>query len=206
MFTNIFNASLDLCHVPVCFKSSIIIPVPKKAKITGLNDYRPVALTSVVMKVFERLVLVHLKSITDPLLDPLQFVYRANRSTDNTVNMALHYVLNPVRGLQLGLQHHPPAYSGAPAEPDEGACLHLQVDYGLSDQEATAGEATEEHHGVEVHQYRFPQGCVLSPHLFALQTNSCISLYPSVKLLKFVDDSILVALVFGGDETPYRQG
>jgi hypothetical protein len=30
-----------------------IVPVPKKAKISKLNDYRPVALTSVIMKCFE---------------------------------------------------------------------------------------------------------------------------------------------------------
>ena len=93
MFSDIFNKSLERCQVPACFKASTIIPVPKKTRITGLNDYRPVALTSVVMKVFERLVLAHLKSITDPLLDPLQFAYRANRSVDDAVNMALHYVL-----------------------------------------------------------------------------------------------------------------
>ena len=45
------------------------------------------------MKCFERLVLAHLKSITDPLLDPLQFAYRANRSVDDAVNMGLHYIL-----------------------------------------------------------------------------------------------------------------
>ena len=55
--------------------------------------YRPVALTSVVMKAFERLVLLHLNAITDPLLDPLQFAYRANRSVDDAVNMALHFIL-----------------------------------------------------------------------------------------------------------------
>ncbi len=69
---------------PACLKSCAdphlhtdlqqnIIPIPKKSKITGLNDYRPVALTSVVMKSFEILVLAHLKDITGPLLDPLQF-------------------------------------------------------------------------------------------------------------------------------------
>ncbi|MFM9587201.1 reverse transcriptase domain-containing protein, partial [Streptomyces caniscabiei] len=93
MFTDIFNTSLETCHVPACFKSSTIIPVPKKPRPTGLNDYRPVALTSVVMKSFEHLVLSHLKSITDPLLDPLQFAYRANRSVDDAVNMALHFIL-----------------------------------------------------------------------------------------------------------------
>ncbi|KAK3541845.1 hypothetical protein QTP86_008049 [Hemibagrus guttatus] len=67
--------SLELCEVPACFKRSTIIPIPKKPKITGLNDYRSVALMSVVMKSFERLVLAYLKNITGPLLDPLQFAY-----------------------------------------------------------------------------------------------------------------------------------
>ncbi|KAI3360681.1 hypothetical protein L3Q82_002546 [Scortum barcoo] len=48
-----------------------IIPIPKKSSITGLNDYRPIALTSVVMKSFERLVIAQLKDITGPLLDSL---------------------------------------------------------------------------------------------------------------------------------------
>ncbi|XP_051500872.1 uncharacterized protein LOC127409925 [Myxocyprinus asiaticus] len=87
IFTQIFNRSLEQCEVPCCFKCSIIIPVPKKPKITGLNDYRPVALTSVVMNSFERLVLAHLKNITGPFLDPLQFAYRANRSEDDAVNI-----------------------------------------------------------------------------------------------------------------------
>ncbi|XP_035282188.1 uncharacterized protein LOC118231922 [Anguilla anguilla] len=47
VFTDIFNTSLETCHVPACFKTSTIIPVPKKTRTAGLNDYRPVALTSV---------------------------------------------------------------------------------------------------------------------------------------------------------------
>ncbi len=49
-FTKIFNRSLELCEVPSCFKRSTIITIPKESKITGVNYYRPVALTSVVMK------------------------------------------------------------------------------------------------------------------------------------------------------------
>ncbi len=93
MFTQIFNRSLELCKFPPCFKCSTIIPVPKKPKITGLNYYRHVALMSVVIKSFERLVLVYLKASTVPLLDPLQFAYRANRSLDDAVNMGLHFIL-----------------------------------------------------------------------------------------------------------------
>ncbi|KAL0166083.1 hypothetical protein M9458_037927 [Cirrhinus mrigala] len=93
IFSQIFNRSLELCEVPSCFKRSTIISVPKKPKITGLNDYRPVALTSVIMKSLEKLVLAYLKDITGPLLDPLQFAYRANRSVDDAVNMGLHFIL-----------------------------------------------------------------------------------------------------------------
>ncbi|KAK3552411.1 hypothetical protein QTP86_011647 [Hemibagrus guttatus] len=38
------------------FKESIIVPVTKKTHPASLNDYHPVALTSVVMKCLERLV------------------------------------------------------------------------------------------------------------------------------------------------------
>ena len=44
----------------------LIVPVPKKAKVTELNDYRPVALTSVIMKFFERLVKDHITSYLTP--------------------------------------------------------------------------------------------------------------------------------------------
>ncbi len=93
ILTQIFNRSMELCKVPSCFKCSTIIPVLKKPKITGLNDYRPVALTSVVMKSSERLVLAYLKDSTGPLMDPLQFAYRANRSVVDVVNMGLHFIL-----------------------------------------------------------------------------------------------------------------
>ena len=49
-----------------------------------------------------------------------------------------------------------------------------------------------------------PQGCVLSPLLFSLYSNSCTSSHQSVKLLKFADDTTIIGLISGGDESAYR--
>ncbi len=83
LFISIFNESLATSVVPTCFKISVIIPVPSKPSC--LNDYRPVALTSTVMKVFERLLKKHICSSIPATLDPLQFAYRLNRSTDDAI-------------------------------------------------------------------------------------------------------------------------
>ncbi|KAK1787377.1 hypothetical protein P4O66_002869 [Electrophorus voltai] len=50
VLTDIFNISLSCIVVPTCFKTTTIVPVPKKSTVSCLNDYRIVALTSIIMK------------------------------------------------------------------------------------------------------------------------------------------------------------
>ncbi|KAK1806797.1 hypothetical protein P4O66_005278 [Electrophorus voltai] len=61
--------------------------------VSCLNDYRPIALTSIIMKCFERLVMRHIKTQLPPSLDPLQFAYCSNRSTDDAISTTLHLAL-----------------------------------------------------------------------------------------------------------------
>ncbi|KAK3564748.1 hypothetical protein QTP86_024970 [Hemibagrus guttatus] len=93
VFTDIFNISLSSAVVPTCLKTMAIVPMPKKSTDSCLNDYRPVALTPIVMKCFERLVTRHIKTQLPPSLDTLQFVYRLNRSTDDATTTTLHLSL-----------------------------------------------------------------------------------------------------------------
>ncbi len=96
LFTSIFNESLGTSVVPTSFKKSVIIPVSKNSKPSCLNDYRPVALTSIVMKVFERLLKNHIYSSIPATLDPLQFAYRTNISTDDAISQVLHSSLTHI--------------------------------------------------------------------------------------------------------------
>lgn len=70
---DIFNLSLQLASVPVCLKSSITVSVPKNAAVTSLNDYHPVALTRVITKCFERIILKYIKDVIHAGLDSHQF-------------------------------------------------------------------------------------------------------------------------------------
>ena len=57
----------------------------KRPVIWNMNDLSPVALPSALMRVCERVVLCKLDSLVKDSIDPLQYVYRRNRSTDDAV-------------------------------------------------------------------------------------------------------------------------
>ncbi|KAI3374121.1 hypothetical protein L3Q82_005982 [Scortum barcoo] len=93
-FQRIFNLSLGQGRVPQLWKTSCIIPVPKKPHPGELNDFRPVALTSHVMKTMERLLLHHLRPQTHHALDPLQFAYREKTGVEDAIIFLLHRSLS----------------------------------------------------------------------------------------------------------------
>ncbi|KAK1802918.1 hypothetical protein P4O66_021445 [Electrophorus voltai] len=71
-------------------KKSYVSIMRSVRETSDLNVYRPVALTSVVMKCFEKLVRDFITSSLPASMDPLQFAYRHNRSTDDAIAHLLH--------------------------------------------------------------------------------------------------------------------
>lgn len=53
-FHNIFNKSLKAQQVSKVWKDAVVILVPKSFSHQSLNDFRPVALTLIVIKTFEK--------------------------------------------------------------------------------------------------------------------------------------------------------
>ena len=89
VYTHIINQSLLTHVIPTIWKCSEIVPLPKKEKITEMNDLRPIALTSVVMKCVEKIVLKRLRTYIEPVQDPLQFAYRHGRSVEDAILLFL---------------------------------------------------------------------------------------------------------------------
>ena len=52
----LFQQSLDTACIPKLWKTPEIVPVPKRTSPSCNNDYRPVALTSIMMKCLERII------------------------------------------------------------------------------------------------------------------------------------------------------
>ncbi len=67
VITDIFNISLSQRTVPTCFKTALYL---KESAVSTLNDYHPMALSPMLMKYFEKLVLRHIKDNIPANLDP----------------------------------------------------------------------------------------------------------------------------------------
>ena len=84
----IFNKSLQSHRVPHLWKESVIVPVPKIKAPKSLNDFTPVALTSLIMKAFEKIIKQEILAKTQTQLAPLQFAYRAGRGGSRMLRAA----------------------------------------------------------------------------------------------------------------------
>ncbi|XP_030262148.1 uncharacterized protein LOC115574632 isoform X3 [Sparus aurata] len=81
----LYDMSLKLGNVPMLWKTSCVVPVPKTPQPKDFNSYRTVALTSQLMKTLEWLVLVHLRPLVGPFMDPLQFAYQPGIGVDDAI-------------------------------------------------------------------------------------------------------------------------
>ena len=88
--------------IPAIWKKSCFIPVPKKPLIYCMNDLIPIALTSVPMKVCERLVLNDLKLKVAPHLDPMQFAYQNDRNTEDAIIILLELLYSHLERTRFG--------------------------------------------------------------------------------------------------------
>jgi hypothetical protein len=199
-FTDIFNLFLTESVIPTCFKQTTIVPVPKEVKVTCLNDYRPVALTSVALKCFERMVMAHINSILPDTLDPLQFAYHPNRSTYDTISIALHTALShpDKRNTYVTMLFidYSSAFNNIVPKKFITKLRTLGLNTPLCNwildfltghpQVVRVGNNTS---ATLILNTGAPQGCVLRLLLYSLFTHNCVAKHDSNTIIKFADDT-----------------
>ena len=154
----------------------------------------PVALRSVAMKCFDWLVLAHINRILPDPLDPLQFAYRPNRSTDDAISIALHIY---VRMLFID-------YSSAFNTIVPTKLITMLRTLGLNTslcnwildfltgrpQVVRVGNNTS---ATLILNTGTPQGCVLSPLLYSLFTHDCMAKHDSNSIIKIKSNQMYLS-------------
>ncbi len=208
LFASIFNESLTTSEVHTSFKKSVIIPVPKNNKPSCLNDYCPVALTSIVMKVFERLVKNHICSSIPVTLDPLQFAYRPNRSTDDTISHVLHSSLKNGNYVRLLFIDYSSAFNTlVPIKlafklTDLSLNSSLWLDSIFPHRQISSGESRPVHLQLHHPEHRSPTA-LSWVSCSTLSTHTTVSSHSSTSIIKFADNTVVLGLISNNDETAY---
>ncbi|KAK1784212.1 hypothetical protein P4O66_003960 [Electrophorus voltai] len=214
VLTDIFNISLNCAVVPTSFKTTTIVPVSKKPTVSCLNDYRPVTLTSIIMKCFKRLVMRHIKTQLPPSLDPLQFVYHSNRSTDDAFSTTLHLALTHLdkKGTYVRMLFIDFSSSFNTIVPQHliGKLSLMGLNTSLCNW--ILDFLTGRPQSVQIRSSTSntitlstgaPQGSILSPLLFTLLTHDCAAMDSSNHIIRFTDDTTMVGLINKDNESAY---
>ncbi len=216
MYSSLFNESLATSVVSTSCNKYIIIPLPKNNKPSCLNDYCPVELTSIVMKVFERLVKTHICSSIPVTLDPLQFC--PNRSTDGAISHVLHSSLTHIESkngnyVRLLFIDYSSAFNTIVPTKLAFKLTDLGLNTSLCDwiqylltgrpQVVKVGQFTSNSITLNI---GVPEGCVLSPLLYSLYTHDCVPSHSSTSIVKFADGTVVLGLISNNDDTTYLWG
>ena len=103
--THIFNLSLSTGCVPSSWKKKRVTPVFKKGDTEDVNNYRPISILPIAMKIFEKIVHRQVSDFLDEhdILSKSQSGFRNTHSTDTAVICVSDYILEELaKGQHVG--------------------------------------------------------------------------------------------------------
>ncbi len=149
-------------------------------------------------------------------LDPLQFSYRSNRSTDDAIAFTLHTALSHLENKNTYVRMLFVDYSSELNTIVPATLVAKLQTLGLyrslcswildfltgRNQVVRMGNNTSSPLTLNTGA---PQGCVLSPLLYSLYTHDCTATHSSNVIVKFADDTTVIGLITDNNETAYRE-
>ncbi len=158
----------------------------------------------------------HIKSSLPNMLDPFQFAYCPNRSTDNAICTTLHLALTHLEQKDSYVRMLFIDFSSAFNTIIPQQLIHNLNLLGLNTslcnwildfltarpQSVRVGRDTS---STTTLSTGAPQGCVLSPLLFTMLTHDCTAKSSSNHINKFADETTVVGLIKNNNETHYRE-
>jgi hypothetical protein len=91
VLTRIFNISISGGTLPLCWKTANVVPVYKKGSRCDLKNYRPIAFTSIIVKMLESIVADHIRDhlLSNGLLYSDQHGFSPGKSCTSALNEAI---------------------------------------------------------------------------------------------------------------------
>ena len=209
-----FQSSLDNHYIPLSWLTAELVPVPKMTIPLVKNDLRPVALTAIVMKCFERLKkLETLLKFLNPekLIDLYQFAYRPARSVEDASLTLLQYLQchldkgrtyarvlfvdfsSAFNTIQPHLMLQKLQNKGVNSN------LILWIHKFLTGRQQYV-RFKDARSNVSTTNTGAPQGCVLSASLFTIYESDNGSLDERCVILKYADDTVIIGLLNENDD------
>ena len=90
--SDLYNRSKLFSNYPSLLKQGTVIPINKKStKTLNMKDYRPITLTPIISKLFEKDMYDQILLYMDKYLSPYLFGYRKNHSTEQCLTIMIEF-------------------------------------------------------------------------------------------------------------------